>query len=98
MVSGLHPEVKGSAAQDQPHQHNSHGDVESGEDNTVGLGEGDQEYAYTHHDPGLVGVPEGADRSDHHILFAVATKRQQHADAQIEAVENDIQKQRQPHG
>ena len=63
----------------------------------MGLGEGDQQHPDTHHDPGLIGVPKGANRGDHGVFLGIGTKRQQHTHAEIKAIQYHIEQQRQAH-
>ena len=62
------------------------------------LREGNQQDTHAQYDPGFIGIPERPDGRHHHILFVIAGEGQQHADAQIVAIENHIDKQCQPHG
>jgi hypothetical protein len=56
-----------------------------------------QQDADAEHEPCFVRIPEGADRCDHRILLGRGAERQQHADAEIVAVEDHIEQQRDPH-
>ena len=59
--------------------------------------EGHQQKPDRQHQPGLVGVPERADRGDHAVLFGVVGEGEQDADAKVEAVEHDVDQDRQAH-
>ena len=58
----------------------------------------DKQYADAEHNPGLVGIPEGADRRDHHVFFLFIRQRQQDADTEIKAIEYHVHEQRKAHG
>ncbi len=47
--------------------------------------------------PGLVGIPERPDRCDHRVLFVIVAECEQHADAEVETVENDVDEDRDAH-
>ena len=97
MVAGLDPQVECHAAQYQPHQHDGHGQVEVGQDDAVGQGEGDEQNSHTQHDPGFVGVPEGADGGHHQVFLGFVGQRQEHADTEVVTVQDDVNQQRQAH-
>jgi hypothetical protein len=97
MVARLGAELEGDAAQDEAHQHHEDRQVERREDHPVRLREGHEQEAHGEHQPGLVGVPERADRADHAILFRPLRQREEDADAKVEAVEDHVDQDRQPH-
>jgi hypothetical protein len=80
-------------AQHQCEQHHDKRKVEGRHDNRISAGEGDQKAATAEHQPGLVAVPERRDRRQHAIALGVVLgEREQHADAEVEAVENDVKR------
>ena len=60
-------------------------------------GKGDQQQPDRQHQPGLVGVPERADRRDHDVLLGIVGGGEQDADAEVEAVEHDIDQDGEAH-
>jgi hypothetical protein len=58
---------------------------------------GDQQQPDSQHQPGLVGVPERTDRRDHRVLLGILRRGKQDADAQVEAVEDDVDQDREAH-
>jgi hypothetical protein len=93
----LHAQLERDPAQHQAHEHRDHRQVERGQHDAVRSGERSEEDAHAQHEPGLVGVPEGPDRGDHHRLLVFGRGRHQHADAEVEAVEqHDTPARRRP--
>ena len=97
VVVCFNPEVERHAAQDQPDQHEGHRQVEAAQDHAVRFGERDQQDADAEHQPGFVRVPERPDRRDHLVFVFVARSPEQEADAEVVAVEHDVDQHRQPH-
>ena len=97
VVAGLRDpaELEGDAAEDQRQQHDDDRQVERRHDHRIGEREGDQQPAAAEHEPGLVAVPERRDRV-HHLVAVVLVlgERKQDADAEIEAVEDDVERDR----
>ncbi len=93
----FHAEVERHAAQDQPRQHQRHGQVELGQDHAVRNRKGHQQQAHAKHQPGLVGIPERADGGDHGVLVGIVRPAQQHAHAQVVAVQDHVDQHRDAH-
>ena len=88
-------EFERDAAEDERKQHHDHRQIERRHDDGIGARERDPQSAAAEHQPGLVAVPERRDRGDHLVaLFFVATERKQDADAEIETVEDDVERDR----
>ena len=88
-------ELEGHAAEDQRQQHDDDRQIERRHDHRVGLREGDPQAAAAEHQPGLVAVPERRDRVHHLVALAFAAReRKQDADAEVEAVEDDVERDR----
>ncbi len=68
-VAGLDPQVEGYPAQNQTHQHQGNRYIQGGENQPVGFGKGNQQYSDPEHDPGFVGIPEGANGGNHGVFF-----------------------------
>jgi hypothetical protein len=94
---GLDPEFECDATQDQRDQHQGDFQVQRGQHDAVSQRKRDQQDADTQHQPGFVGIPERSDRSDHQVLVLALGKRQQDADAKVEAVENHVGENRKAH-
>jgi hypothetical protein len=86
----LDPKVEGHAAQDQPHQHERHRQVQRRQHHAVGLREGHQQNADAQHQPGFVGVPERPNGRNHAVLVPVIHQRQQQANAKVETVQHHV--------
>ena len=85
-------ELEGDAAKHQRQQHHDHRQIERRHDDGIGQRERHQQAAAAHHQPGLVAVPERRDRRHHLVALGVVLgERKQHADAEVEAVEDDVQ-------
>src|SRR5436190_24365859 len=85
------PKLKRNAAEYQRQQHHDHRQIKGWHDDRIGNRERDQETGAAEHEPGLVAVPEWCDRAHHLVALAFALgERKQNADAEIEAVEDDI--------
>ena len=63
----------------------------------MGHRKGDQQQPDGKHQPRLVGIPERPDGGDHAVAVGIAGPREQDADTQVVAVENDIDQDRQAH-
>ena len=91
----LEAELEGDAAQDQPDQHEDDGNVERRQHDGVSERKGGEQAAAAEHEPGLVAVPEGGDRVHHGVAVLVrGGKREQHAEAEIVAAEQHVEKYR----
>ena len=84
-------ELERDAAEDQPEQHCDDQRVGRRQDDRIGEREGGEQAAAAHHQPGLVAVPDRRDRV-HRLVALVADReaREEDADAEIEAVHDDI--------
>src|SRR5262249_3042101 len=61
-------------------------------DNRIGARESNQEPTAAEYEPSLVAVPVRRDRSEHAVAFGIVVgERKQYTDAEIEAVEDDVQ-------
>ncbi len=86
-------ELEGDAAKHQRQQHDDDRDVERRHDHRVGLRERDPQAAAAEHQPGLVAVPERRHRVHHLVALAlVAGVREQDAGAEVEPVEDDVER------
>jgi hypothetical protein len=84
-------ELEGDAAEHQRQQHDDDGQVDRRHDDGVGQRERHPQAPAPQHQPGLVAVPEGRHRVHHHVaVLLLARKRKQDADAEVEAVEDDV--------
>ena len=84
--------LEGDAAQDEADQDEEQREVHAAEHRRVPEREGREGRAAGDEQPHLVAVPHGRDRVDHHAATQVvlADDRQQHADAEVEAVEDEV--------
>ncbi len=90
-------ELECDAAEHQRQQHHDHRKVERRHDHRIGAAESDPQPAAAEHQPGLVAVPERRDRVHHLVALALAAGiGKEDADAEIEAVEDDIERDRGP--
>jgi len=92
----LGAEIESDTAQDQPEQHHRHRQVERPENNALREGKGDKQQPDGQHQPGLVGIPERADRGDHPVLV-LACQPGQDADTEIVSVKDNIEQDRGTH-
>ena len=88
----LKAKLEGDAAEDERDQHHQdweiHGGYDDGESQRKRREEGDA----AEDQPGLVAVPDRRNRvHDHFAVGRVACKTMQHADAEIEAIEQDVE-------
>ncbi len=94
---GDHAKLERHPAKDERQQHHNDGQIERRHDDGVGLRERDPEPAAAEHQPGLVAVPERRDRVHHLVALAlVAREGKQDAGAEIEAVEDHVERDRGP--
>ncbi len=93
----LHAQLEGHAAQHQSHQHRDHRQVERGQYHSVGPRKSREQDADAQHEPGLVRIPEGPDRSDHHGLLGLACRGHEHSDSEVVAVKHHVGQHRKPH-
>ena len=92
---GDRAEFEGDAAEHQRQQHDDDRQVERRHDHRIGLREGHPQPAAAQHQPGLVAVPERRDRVHHLIALALGPcERKQDAGAEVEAVEDDVERDR----
>jgi hypothetical protein len=94
---GLDAQLEGDAAQHQAHQHGGHRQVERAEDLAMRDRERHQQQADAEHQPGLVRIPERADRGHHAVLLVALRRGHQHADAEVVAVEHHVGEDRRAH-
>ena len=94
---GLHPQLERHAAQHEAHEHCRHRQVQRAEDLAVRHGERDEEEPDTEDEPRLVRIPEGRDRADHQLLLLASGGGHQHADAEVVAVEQHVEQDREAH-
>jgi hypothetical protein len=84
-------EFECDAAKHQRQQHDDDRQIEPGHDDAVGHGECNEQASTAQDQPGLVAIPERGDRIHHHIAIGfVGAGRKQNADAEVEAVKNDV--------
>ena len=93
----LHTEFEGNAAQYQEDQHGGDGQIQRRQDDSVCLGKCDEQDAHAQHQPGFVGIPERTDRGHHDVLLLARRQWKQNADAEIEAVKDDVGQDSQAH-
>ena len=83
------------AAKHKREQHRDDRQVERRHDHRIGARERDQQPTAAEHQPGLVAVPERRDRTDHLVALALRLgEGKQNADAEIEPVENHVERNR----
>ena len=82
----------GDAAHDQTDQDEQQGQIEAGEERRVPLGEGGEGRAARGEQPHLVAVPDRTDGAecDAPVGLVAGDQRQQHADAEVEALEEEV--------
>ena len=81
IVVRFYPKIECRTAHNQGKQHKGNRQVKIAQNQGIGFGKSNKQYARAQHQPGFVGIPKGADRADHHILFIRFGARQQHAHA-----------------
>ena len=85
-------EFERQPAEDQRQQHQQDREIDRGNDDGEGDREGGQQADAAENEPGLVAVPDRRDRVHHQFArTAVGREIVEHADAEIEAVERDIE-------
>jgi hypothetical protein len=90
-------EFKGDAAEDERQQHDQYGEIHRRDDDGESERKGGPEPDAAENQPGLVAVPDRRDRvHDRVARGCVGREAEQHADAEIEAVEQDIEEHRRP--
>jgi hypothetical protein len=91
-LGALVPVLEGDAAGDLGEQDQQQWQVEAGEEGGVPVGEGGEDGAAGGDQPDLVAVPDRADGVDQDAPFPVvaAEDGQQHADAEVEAFEDEV--------
>ncbi len=84
-------ELEGDAAQHEAEQHRDQRRIERGQDDRIGQREGGHQAPAAQHQPGLVAVPDRRDAVHRDVpLMADLEAGEEDADAQIEAVHDDI--------
>src|SRR5690606_1489456 len=88
-------ELEGDTAKNQREQHRDDRRIERRHDDRIGERKRRHQPAAAQHQPGLVAIPDRRD-GVHRLIALLSTleQREQDADAQIEAVEHDIGKNR----
>ena len=88
----LAPVLEGEAAHDERDEDEQQREVEAGEQARVPLGEGGEGRAARHEQPDLVAVPDRADGVDRDpaVVLGASDHGQQHADAEVEAFEDEV--------
>ncbi len=95
----LGAELEGHAAQDEPAQHDDDGQVEGPEQHRVGGREDAEQRRPRDDQPCLVAVPHGRHRVHHGAAVPLGWgEEEQHADAEVEAVEHDVEQEREAEG
>ena len=90
--SRLVAELEGHAAQDQARQHEQQRQIEGREQRRIDDRKGAPQDDAGHHEPGLVAVPDRRHRAQHRAPpRLVARQAEQHADAEIEPVEQHVE-------
>ena len=84
--------LEGDAAEDQGEDHHHDRQVKRVEHDAVGQRESAEQRAAEHDQPALIGVPNAAEARHHDAAALVfAHEKREHADAEIEAVEHDVE-------
>src|SRR5262249_22334907 len=97
-------ELEGDAAKHQRQQHGQDRKIKRRDEDGEGKGKGRKQCDAAQHQPGLVAVPYGRNRVHHEIARSgVRHEVVEHAHAQVEAVEQDIEEDagaedQRPHG
>ena len=88
----LAAELEGHPAQDQRDEDEQQREVEAGEQARVPLGERGEGRPARDEQPDLVAVPDRADGVDRDaaVVLGAPDQRQQHADAEVEALEDEV--------
>jgi len=90
-------EFKGDAPEDERQQHDQNGKINRRDDDGESQRKGGHEPDAAKNQPGLVAVPDRRDRvHDRVARGCIGREAEQHADSQIEAVEQDIEEYRHP--
>ena len=85
-------EFEGEPAEDQGEQHQQDREIDGRNDDGEGDREGGEQADAAENEPSLVAVPDRRDRVHHQVArITVGREIVEHADAEIEAVERDIQ-------
>ena len=88
-------ELERDAPEHEGQQHDQDREVDGRNDDGEGQREGRQQPDAAHHQPGLVAVPDRSDRVHHRVARRrVGRQAIEHADAEIEAVEEDVEEDR----
>ncbi len=97
LVAGFRRPAKleGDAAEDEAEQHDDDRQVERRHDHRIGERKSDEQASAAEHQPRLVAVPERRHRVHHHVaaLF-LGREREENAEPEIEAVEDDVKRHR----
>ena len=91
-LSALLAPLEREHAHDQEREDEEEGEVEAREHRRVPDREGGERRPARDHEPDLVAVPERPDRLEHRaaVRLAPAEDGQQHADAEVEALEHEV--------
>jgi hypothetical protein len=85
-------ELERHAAEDEGEEHDDHRQVKRRHDHRIGSRKRHEKAAASEHQPGLVAVPEGRERAHHHVAILLpAGEGKEDADAEVEAVEDDVE-------
>ncbi len=90
-------ELEGDAAEDERQQHHQNGEIDRRDDDREGERKRRQQRQAAEHEPSLVAVPDRRDRVHRDAARgAIRRKAVEDADAEIEAVEQDIEEDGEP--
>ena len=93
MLGVAEPELEGDAAEDERQQHDQKREIDRRQDDGEGEREGREQRHAAEHEPGLVAVPHRRNRVHHQIArLAVGSEAVEDADAEVEAVEQHVEK------
>ena len=88
-------ELERDAAEDEAKEQQQHREVERAEEHCIDVGKRREQPGADHHQPSLVAVPERGDGVHHpHPVRLVPGRAEQYADAEIEAVQDDVDQDR----
>jgi len=94
-IARAEAEFEGHAPEDQAGEHQQHRQVEGRHQHRIGQRKRRQKPAAAQHQPGLVAVPDGGDGVHHHVPILLRPgEREQDAEAEVEAVEGDVEQHR----
>ena len=97
MLGVAEAELEGDAAEDQRQQHDQDREIDRRDDDREGQRERGQQPDAAEHQPGLVAVPDRRDGVHHQVARrGVRREAVEHADAEIEAVEQHVEEDAEP--